>query len=302
MISPPSWLDPEQPYLLGISGGRDSIFLYHWLTEAGFKHLHCCHLNHQLRGDESDRDEAFLRDHLDNQFISARQDVAEYSRKGKISIETAAREARHQFFAQCAARLGSSQVLLAHHAEDQAETILFKLLRGSAGLKGMRDRHEIDGLTFFRPMLSIRRHEIDDFLAHRNIPYREDATNALPEATRNRLRNEALPLLAEIMQRDVSASLIRSLEASRTTLPQNQNLEFYLDPQGRLHLPTLRELHSEILPDLLYQFLLRHQIPNLSRSLLLRAATLIPPDGPPALSLPGGLRLRRKEARLFISA
>jgi len=308
MIPAPSWLDREKPYLVGISGGRDSIALHHWLVRHHFKNLTYCHLNHKLRGDESDGDEAFLRDLLGPSLISEQADVTAFASSKKLSLETAAREARHRFFHECATATGCSEILLAHHADDQAETILFNLLRGSAGAKGMSPRHTIDGLTFLRPFLEVRRSEIDLFLSENHHFFREDSSNTEPFASRNRLRHEALPLLADILGRDPVPHLLRAHER---TMDLEQIADLFLnslnllDPSGRIHLPTFRKLPTPVRRKALHRFLCDHQIPNLSSDLIERALVLSDPgdpDSPPSLNLPGGQRLRRKESRLFISA
>lgn len=304
MIAPPEWLNPKTPYLVGISGGRDSIFLHHWLREHHFDSLTYCHLNHSLRGEESDGDEHFLRELLGNQLISEKIDVEQLSKDRGLSLETAARDARHEFFARCSRQTGIAQILLAHHSDDQAETILFNLLRGSAGAKGMSSHQAISGLEILRPMLGIRRREIDLYLTSRGYAFREDSTNQLPFATRNRLRNEALPLLGEILGRDPVPSLLRARDHTRELeiiahqVLDEARLE---DPQGRLFLPKLRELSPELQRLALFRYLKAQQIPDLSSLLIEQALSLLPPEAAPALTLPGGQRLRRKESRLFIS-
>jgi len=304
MKTPPDWLTPDQPYLLGISGGRDSMVLHHWLTAHHFTNLTCCHLNHGLRGPESDQDQSFLRDHLGDHLLAQKTDVADLARREKLSLETAARQARHSFFESCAQSTGISGVLLAHHADDQAETILFNLLRGSAGPKGMMPRHRIGKLTFLRPLLHTRRSEIDSYLTQNEIAFREDSSNSDPFAARNRLRHEAFPLLAEILGRDPAPALLRAHQHTRDLDDLAQTLldeAQILDPRGRIHLPTFRALSVPLQKKALHQFLRQHRITELSAELIDEGLTLTDPDSPPAINLPGGLRLRRKEARLFIS-
>lgn len=304
MKPPPAWLSPEKPYLIGISGGRDSVFLYHWLIAHQFDNLTCCHLNHSLRGGESDCDEEFLRNLIGPSLLVRKINVAARAEENSLSLETAARQARHEFFADCARQTGINHVLLAHHADDQAETILFNLLRGSAGLKGMKSHHTINGVTSLRPLLDVRRSEIDQFLTTHQIPFREDQSNASPFATRNRLRHEALPLLADIVKRDPVPSLCRAEklnrdlnEISRETL-NSLNL---LDPQNRIHIPSFRPLNPALQRQALHRYLLEHGIPELTFDLIEKARLLTQPDAAPSLNLPGGKRLRRKEARLFIT-
>ena len=305
MIPTPDWLDRSEPYLVGISGGRDSVALHHWLIENKFKKISYCHLNHGLRDEESDSDEEFLQELLGGDLITSRVKVAEIAADESLSLETAARQARHRFFAECAAQIGVSSILLAHHAEDQAETILFNLLRGSAGLKGMNPIQKVGSLTFLRPFLEVRRETIDQYLVSDNHAFRDDSSNAEPFATRNRLRNEGIPLLAGIMKRDITTNIIR---ASR----HHQALEDFsdtylseieiLDPQGRIHLPTFRSLPEAIQKRSLHQFLTSQNIPDLTSAHIDEAWKITASDAPPSMNLPGGQRLRRKESRLFISS
>lgn len=304
MKAPPAWLSPDKPYLVGISGGRDSVCLYHWLVSHQFHNLTCCHLHHGLRGHEADADENFLRELLGSDLIVGHTDVPALAEKESLSLETAARRARHTFFHDCARRTGIAQVLLAHHADDQAETILFNLLRGSAGPKGMKPRQKLGKLTLLRPLLAVRRTEINDYLSTHQISFREDQSNAQPFATRNRLRHEALPLLADILGRDPVPALQRTERLSRDLEEIARNtldsLDL-LDPQNRLHLPTFRSLSTALQRQALHDYLRKNDIPNLTFDLIDRARLLAHPEAPPSLNLPGGQRLRRKQARLFLS-
>ena len=307
IMDTPEWLDQERPYLLGISGGRDSVFLLHWLLEKSIKKLTLCHLNHGLRGDETKRDEDFVRTlaaSLDLPVLITHTDVAALAEKESLSLETAAREARHHFFKQCAQDTGVHQILLAHHADDQVETVLFRLLRGSSGLKGMQETQQINDLTLLRPLLKIRRHDITAHLNQRNISFCEDSSNADSFATRNRLRNEALPLLKNIMGFDPSPSLLRATrhqEEADQFLSDQLSQHRLLDPQGRLHLPTLKDLPTYPRRQAIHDYLKKAHISDLSTALLDSALSLLETDGPAVINLPGGLRLRRKESRLFIS-
>ena len=305
MIPPPKWLDPEERYLVGISGGRDSIALHHWLVENGFHKIIYCQLNHELRENESDDDEKFLRNLLGKDLIVGRVNVAKMARSENLSLETAAREARHRFFQKCATQTEINHILLAHHADDQAETVLFNLLRGAAGLKGMKTRQELGPLTFLRPFLEVRRKTINQYLSSLNHSFRDDSSNLEPFATRNRLRNEVIPLLSDIMKRDITTNILRASDHHREL--ENAADSYLsgveiLDPQGRIHLPTLRSLPQALQKRSIHQFLSSHQIPNLTSAHIDQALTITNPDASPSMNLPGGQRLRRKEARLFISS
>ena len=243
-------------YLIGVSGGRDSVALLHALLENGYSNLIVCHLNHGLRGKESGKDATFVRKLAKKHGLACEvrcTDVGKLMQETGESMELAARNARHRFFQQCARDHRCPRVLLAHHADDQAETILFNLLRGSAGLKGMHFQSEqvIDGkrIEFSRPLLNITRDEIDQYLAHHRIEYREDPTNSQSVAARNRLRNEAIPLLNEIMGRNVRPALLRAENISSNNdhsiheILCGYQLE---DPQGRLFLPKVESLTPSI--------------------------------------------------------
>jgi tRNA(Ile)-lysidine synthase len=305
MISLPKWLNPERAYLLGISGGRDSIALHHWLVENGFQKIIYCHLNHGLRETESDDDEQFLRKLLGTNLMVGRVNVTELAESESLSLETAARDARHRFFKECASQTGINHILLAHHADDQAETLLFNLLRGAAGLKGMKARQELGALTFLRPFLEIRREAINQYLSSLNHSFRDDSSNLEPFATRNRLRNEVIPLLSEIMKRDITTNILRASHHHREL---EDAADIYLsaieilDPQGRIHLPTLRSLPKALQKRSIHQYLSSHQIPDLTSSHVDQALAIATPNASPSMNLPGGQRLRRKEARLFISS
>src|SRR5262249_37430512 len=130
---------PDARYLIGVSGGRDSVALLHWLTNLGYKKLIVCHLNHQLRGRSSNADARFVEKFAVKcgaDFELGVVNVRALAKKKKMSIETAAREARYTFFAKAVQRHCCHTVFLAHHADDLVETFLFNLMRG-AGLTGL---------------------------------------------------------------------------------------------------------------------------------------------------------------------
>ena len=305
-----SRLSLSNRYLLAISGGRDSVCLLHQLIDHGFQKIHLVHLNHQLRGEASEADARFVQQLAQENnlpLITQSVAIATRAKQEGESIETAARHARHQLFAEAANSTGCHHVLLAHHAEDQAETCLFNLLRGSSGIKGMEPKSEFQvgqtQLTLLRPLLKARREDIDQYLAKREIPFREDSSNQELTPARNRLRHEVLPLLAEVLKRDIVPSLVKAEEMSRendqiiATLLDTLHLK---DPQGRLFLPKLRELPHSLQKACLKQYLQEHQIPQISKTLVENALKVISPTGPPALNLPGDRFLRRKEGRIVV--
>jgi tRNA(Ile)-lysidine synthase len=299
-------------WLIGVSGGADSVALLHLLLEAGFDDLVVCHLDHRLRGKASTADSSFVRRLCGKLCVPCelgRTDVRQRMAESGESLETAARNARHAFFAECARRHRCRRILLAHHADDQAETVLWNLLRGSHGLKGMREEQQIAvtglRLRIVRPLLGVRHAELVGHLKAHGHRWREDASNFESVAIRNRLRNEVFPLLAEICGRDPVAAFARGADdtAAREDL-ENDLLEKaeLIDPQGRLHLPALRKLSPALQRAALCKFMKYHKIPEIGRSLLDRAVALTDTASPAALNLPGGRRLRRREARIWIDA
>lgn len=190
----------DRPLLVGVSGGPDSVALLDALCQIGGVQLHVCHMNHRLRGAASDGDERFVRA-LSRKYRlplhAAREDVRARAKAQKLSLEEAARAARLRFFARVARKLGARGVVLAHHADDQAETFLLRLLRGAGarGLGAMRPRARIGRLTIFRPLLGVTRAEILKYLRFRRLKYRTDASNRDVSILRNRVRHRLLPLL-----------------------------------------------------------------------------------------------------------
>ena len=237
----------EARYLVGVSGGRDSVALLHWLVNLDYEKLIVCHLNHQLRGRMSDADARFVQklvDRYNQNFVgraprpssfrigkrSARPttrmadldfelgavNVRAHAAKQKVSIETAAREARYKFFAEIARRRKCETIFLGHHADDLVETFLINLFRGAggAGLSGMREvsTRRIDDvdLTIVRPFLGVWRKEIDIYMREHRIKFREDASNKNLNPLRNRIRHRIIPYLEKILGRNIRPAIWRA--------------------------------------------------------------------------------------------
>ena len=207
----PRWVLPArgQPALCAVSGGLDSMCLLdlldRWCRERQGR-VAAAHFNHRLRGSESDRDEAFVRDWCaahDISFVSGSGNVRGLAEREGLSLEEAARTLRYDFLRREAEKLGPyTKIYTAHHADDQAETVLFNLIRGTgtAGLAGMA----VCQGDIVRPLLRVRRSELADYAAAHGIPHVEDTTNADPEAAaRNFLRLKVMPLLEELNPRAV---------------------------------------------------------------------------------------------------
>ena len=301
-------------WLVGVSGGADSVALLHLLVDQRFANLIVCHLDHRLRGRASTEDANFVRrlaEKLGLKHEIGRADVAELMAASGESMETAARNARHAFFAQCSRKYNCRRIILAHHADDQAETVLWNLLRGSHGLKGMRTEQTMVlgnrvRLEISRPLLAVRRTELFNWLASRGHRWREDASNAQPVAIRNRLRNEAVPLLSEISGRDATLAILRGAadaEDQAAVEAWAVKQARASDPQGRLHLQVLRTLPPALKRAVIADFLKSSGISGIDRNLVSRVVSLLDPAAPPAVNLPGGGWIRRRAGRLlFVGA
>lgn len=194
---------------VAVSGGADSVCLLHVLRELAPQwelRLHVLHLNHRLRGEESDQDAEFVRRLAAELELPATIGEADLA-GSRDNLEQAARHARLEFFR--AANL--DRVAVGHTRSDQAETVLFRFLRGSgtAGLAGIRPVTS-DGIV--RPLLDVDRADVEQFLRERSIPWRDDSTNAAARFARNRIRHDLLPQLAREWNPEIAARLAQTAD------------------------------------------------------------------------------------------
>ena len=213
--------------LCAVSGGLDSMCLLHFVSRQEGLTVAVAHFNHRLR-ETANRDEAFVRDWCAGQgipFLAGSGDVAVLAQTEGLSTEEAARRLRYAFLEQTAKDGGFDAILTAHHADDNAETVLLNLIRGT-GTAGLAGIPQVRG-NILRPFLRITRTELAAYAAAHEIPHVEDETNADPNAaTRNRLRLQVLPLLKEINPAAVenitaaAAVLARESEAMETLAAQ----------------------------------------------------------------------------------
>ncbi len=206
--------------LVAVSGGPDSMALLHALWRLSDEHrltLYGAHLNHLLRGEESDADAKFVADtfrRLGIDYTLDSSDVAEYRRRHRLSLEDAARRVRYAFLVDAASKHGADAIALGHTADDQAETVLMHIIRGSGldGLRGMQalDRRQVNSksMTLFRPLLGISRAETQAYCDALDLQPRIDVSNSSPEFLRNRIRLELVPLL-EQLNPSIQSALIR---------------------------------------------------------------------------------------------
>ena len=231
--------------VVGVSGGADSMALLHLL--AGFQRggelsveLHVAHLNHALRGVDSDEDAVFVEAAADALNLTRTvevHDVRSIARAEKGSLEQIARRERYAFFERVAVAWGATTVAVAHHADDNAETVLHRILRGT-GLRGVsgiavsRPLRVGGQIELVRPLLGVRRAAIRRYVADEGVVFREDASNLCVDQTRNLIRHELLPVAAQKVNPQVTEALLRLAE-------QAGWVEQYLRETARRTLDTL---------------------------------------------------------------
>ncbi len=188
----------EHPVLVALSGGADSVALACVLQDLGYK-IEAAHCNFCLRGAESDRDEAFVTDFCQRRKIVLHRrcfSTHAYAHEYHVSIEMAARTLRYDFFEQLLQERDLDCVAVAHHREDNTETVLLNLLRGT-GIRGFRGIQYRNGKVV-RPLLDVSRQEIEDYLAECHQDYVTDSTNLQDEVQRNKIRLNVMPRMREI--------------------------------------------------------------------------------------------------------
>lgn len=208
--------DKGSKIVAGISGGADSVCLLKVLSELKNVYdleLTAVHLNHCLRGEESDGDQEFVRELCEKWDIELRifkEDIAKTALINRISLEEAGRNARYRIFNQVLEEKKADFIAVAHQKEDQAETVMLNILRGTGpdGLCGMKFKQG----RIIRPLLNISRDDIEKYLSENGIPYRTDSTNLDSEYTRNRIRNELFPKIKEMFGVNPANQLVRLSE------------------------------------------------------------------------------------------
>lgn len=220
-------IEPKDTIVLGISGGADSVCLLKILArwkEAWGISLRAVHVHHQLRGEEADADERFVRELCENEGIPCRvfhEDVQGMAQREKIGLEEAGRIARYRCFATVCEDVGGGKIALAHHQDDLAETMLHHLVRGT-GMAGLCSLKPVSG-NRIRPLLCLEKEEILVYLKAAGQPWRTDSSNLEDDYTRNRIRHHVLEeLKTEVNPRAVRhmAQLSEELKETRAVLAQ----------------------------------------------------------------------------------
>lgn len=194
----------DQKIVLGLSGGVDSVCLFHLLNALGYS-LEAVHVHHGIRGAEADRDEKFVRSlcrQFGVPFHGFHYDVPAISRERHLSEEETGRILRRQAFAEVMKKTGAERIALAHHGNDRAETFLFHLSRGT-GIRGLSSMRPTEGV-YIRPLLWAEREEIESYAEKMGYDYVKDGTNDSDDYTRNKIRHQVIPLLEQINPRSTA--------------------------------------------------------------------------------------------------
>ncbi|MFV1974845.1 MAG: tRNA lysidine(34) synthetase TilS, partial [Candidatus Scalindua sp.] len=216
--------------LLGVSGGPDSVALLSLIYNTNrinppYSEIFIAHLNHSLRGRESDEDEQFvntLSEKYEVRLITEKRDIREIARERKVSLEEAARDERYKFFESAAEKVSANVIAVGHNADDNAETILHRIVRGTGitGISGIRPKRKLtpmSTISLVRPLLFTWRKDIIAYLEAENLPFRVDSTNIEKDKLRNRIRMELIPHL----EKNYNAKIKKSLVTLGETAVQN---------------------------------------------------------------------------------
>jgi tRNA(Ile)-lysidine synthase len=301
----------DRRYLVGVSGGRDSVALLHQLVDSGYRRLIVCHLDHRLRGRASQADAKFverLAAKLHCEFETDQTDVAALARASKQSVETAGRMARYEFSARVARRRRCQTIFLGHHADDLVETFLMNLFRGAGptGFGGMREvvSRRVLGteLQIVRPLLGVWREEIDQYVKARRLKYREDVSNESLGPVRNRVRRRLIPYIEKQMGRKVRSTLWR---AALIAADEAEWLEGLVDSKQsetpQLDTTTLRAQPRALQRRTIQRWLQTQGIGKIDFDLIERVRSLLDPDATTAkTNLPLDRHVRRRAKKIFI--
>lgn len=202
--------------IVGLSGGADSVCLFLLLSKLSKERdirLIAVHVHHGIRGEEADRDEAYCRELAAAHgaaYEAVYVDAVGYAKDNGLSTEEAGRILRYEAFERLAEENENARIAVAHHMNDRAETVIFNMCRGS-GLRGMRGIVPVNG-RIIRPLLCVKREEIEEYLRVQNVEYCTDSTNASGDYTRNRIRHDVLPYLEKNINEQAVANIAAMAE------------------------------------------------------------------------------------------
>ena len=296
----------ERCYLVAVSGGVDSRVLLQILLDAGFANLVICHLDHRLRGSDSERENRLIRRLARRLKLPLVQEQVQ-GWPQKLSLETAARQARQQFFARAAKQFGANHVFLGHHADDQVETFLFNILRGagSIGQAAMRTETRIsaDGIDLLvvRPLLHVWKEKIRDYAKRYRLKFSEDVTNAENKFTRNRIRNLLVPEIERILGRPFKSNLLRLCEIAAEEAELLRQLTPSWWELDELPVRELRALPVALQRRVIHQWLTRKQIEDVSFDDVEQIRSMLTHREIAKVNVSAGNSCRSRSIQLFIA-
>lgn len=308
--------DGGEGVLAAVSGGADSVCLLVILKELSKRlgiRLHAFHLNHGLRGAEADRDEKAAGDLCEKLMIpytAVKEDVRAWAHEHGMSEEEAGRHLRYLHLEDTAEKYGLSRIAVAHHMDDSAETVLFHLFRGT-GLKGLSGIPPVRG-NIIRPLLCLRRREIEEYLRGRGIGWCDDSTNSLSEYSRNRIRNELMPWAEEKLNGQAAAHVLAAAGIAAQADAYFEALAETILSDGRSRGVPEHAVETTVLdvqPEIVRDYLIRALIgraaggkKDISARHVKAVLSLTGPGGGGQTDLPGGLTARRGYRYLEILA
>ncbi len=284
--------------LCAVSGGADSMCLLHLLKSAGIE-VTAAHFEHGIRGEESIRDLNFVRDFCaghDIAFVFEQAHVPAYAARHGMSMEEAARVLRYEFLEKSLKALHYDVIATAHNADDNAETMVFNLVRGSgtAGMRGIPRRRG----NIVRPLIDCTRAQIESYLAQNAVPHVEDSTNRSDDYTRNLIRHRLMPVMREINPRFVQAAGRTAELSARDEDCLSRMADDFIKAnykEDSLPLAPLATLHPAVSSRVLRTLLPRLQMEHVDKLL-----GFVGENGLASLDIPGRT-LRREQGRLYLS-
>jgi tRNA(Ile)-lysidine synthase len=216
-------LSKNDKVLVCVSGGPDSValvYLLYFLRDEFKLKLQIAHLNHMIRGSQADQDAEFVRklsQRLNLPIISKKKDVPSFVKKNKMSLEEGARLLRYRFFLEAAKKFKADKVAIGHTADDQVETVLMRIIRGTGleGLGGMQPVSEQNGIKIIRPLIEVWKEEITDYLREKNLRFRMDLSNKDRAYFRNKIRLGLIPHLSRSYNPGIKEIILRFSDAVR---------------------------------------------------------------------------------------
>jgi len=256
---------PDNTFLVGFSGGCDSLCLLDILNNLSKKYgfsLVALHLNHNWRGDESLQDELNCKKYCEINDISY---ISEILAKSALKTENSAREARYEFFLRCAQKYQNSKILTAHTRTDNAETVVYRIIKGTGinGLQGILPERMMDGVPLYRPLLSVSRNEIEGYCISNGLIANNDSSNADVSYKRNFIRHKIMPLFKEInFHAERSIVSLSKLAISQTKIVDEYiNLlkkDIYID--GKILTEKFKNLSEDVMKKLIYEACLKETL------------------------------------------